>query len=234
MEGPKYIPPGPRRRRRDKKGPRPARKAIKFKSKQEEKDFYSVPYYDNDFYQYQTATWNEYMLDLPRPYYTSIRSSFIPYTIINHEKYWLLGSFQDFPREVLADFGGKCIIKSKGRKYTDLQKPFGCAMLEVHEESKGLLDRAIMKSLANYQPEIYLGVNHEYKAKVWFIQLYIEPVEAQYVVNNFRQASKVVSENFGPMDLYLYQDVLMAKDGIVTTHNLTDFLNYIKAKAIRL
>jgi len=147
----------------------------------------------------------------------------------NNQRYWLLGSFHDFPNEILADFGGKCGITIGKGKYKNYQKPFGCAMLELHEESKGLLDRIVMASLASVAPEIYVGINHKYRIKVWFVQLYISPESANYVIQNFAQSPSVVKEKFGPIGLYLYRDILYNGD-FKTTHNLTDFLNYIRSR----
>ena len=110
----KYIPP--QRRRKDIRittptstiaKSRPSKK--KYESIEDKIDFYTRPQYENDFYEYEISDWNSYMEDSVYPKYSTVRSSFIPYTVIYNEKYWVLGSFQDFPNEILADFGGKRI-----------------------------------------------------------------------------------------------------------------------------
>ena len=86
-------------------------------------------------YEYKIVPW-EVFLDNTYTGYKSVRSSFIPYVFINNEKYWLLGSFHDFPKDILMDFGGSCILWDPPRQYAQgkhqekhYQHQFGCAML---------------------------------------------------------------------------------------------------------
>src|SRR5680860_487002 len=103
-------------------------------------DNYTIP---RVRYRYERVSW-EIFLDNTYDTYKTVRSSFIPYTVINDEYYWLLGSFFDYPRDILADFGGSCIVfdppvkylQKGARQMRNYQHAFGCAMLELNEESK--------------------------------------------------------------------------------------------------
>ena len=102
-----------------------------------------------------------------------IRASFIPYIVNNGEKYWLLGSFFDFP-EIKVDFGGKCHHShnhnqshnqtqsqmnqpqhqtqsqmNQPQHQTQPETPTECAARELREETRGVLNAPLLETLAN-------------------------------------------------------------------------------------
>ena len=193
-------------------------------------DSHTIP---RDSYEYEMVSWK---LFLGNTYdgYKTVRSSFIPYVMINNEKYWLLGSFHDYPKDILADFGGSCIIfnpprnqlkrgQSQSRYY---QHQFGCAMLELNEESKGLLVQPVLKSLGEKEPTIYRGVNHKRKEYVWFVMVGLVHDTNKNIPNVFEKVPYVLKgEKLGPLDFYKEFDILNNK--YRTSRNLTDFVRYL-------
>jgi hypothetical protein len=200
---------------------------------------YTVP---RTKYEYTTITWNEYMRNVYDGYVTT-RSSIIPVTTIESKTYWLLGSFHDYPRYICMDFGGNCVMK-EGRE-TNRQSPFGCAITELYEESKGLLTQTILKSIGVLdltQLHIYVGRTKDSKIvdsvrpnpserktvqknigeKVFFFFVPVDYEEVKGIINVFNNTPDV-DEKLGPIDLYSETDIFSRK--ILTTHHLTDFVN---------
>ena len=94
-------------------------------------------------YDYRRLSWDDYMSNKYNGYRTA-RSSIIPivWPNDNDETYWLLGSFWDYPKEILSDFGGDCrmwdppAIKGQGvpkSQERNRQAPFGCVMIELFD-----------------------------------------------------------------------------------------------------
>ena len=169
--------------------------------------------------------------------YKTVRSSFIPYVTINNERYWVLGSFHDFPKDILMDFGGTCIIwdppkklLSRGQQQkSHYQHQFGCAILELQEESKGLLVKPVLKSLGTQPIDVFLGTNDFHKEYVWFVMVPLDYQEVKNIVNIFDKTVDVnKAEKLGPMGIYKESDILNKK--FRTSRNLTDFVNYLKIK----
>lgn len=183
-------------------------------------------------YDYKIVPWEAFM-DNKYTGYTTIRSSFIPYTIINGENYWLLGSFVDFPNDILADFGGSCIVWDPPRQYAqgkhqhrNYQHQFGCAMLELNEESKRLLVQPVLKSLGTNKPTVYLGYDNKNKTHVWFVKVFLPYEEIQNIPNDFVNTPLVINEKLGPLAFYKESDILNKKHR--TSKNLTDFVDYLR------
>ena len=171
-------------------------------------------------YDYRRIIFDEYMNYDKQPDTVVRRSSYIPYTVINGEKYWLLGSFWDYPRQILTDFGGSC--QYEGNKRINLS-PFGCATKELHEESKGLLTRPVLAQIALANPDIYLG--RKAKELVYFVFVPLTLEDAQILIGeiNSKEYSK---ERLGPVDLYAESDILNRK--YLTSNFLTDFVDYLR------
>lgn len=146
------------------------------------------------------------------------RSSFIPYTLINGERYWILGSFWDYPRQILTDFGGSC-------QYDEQRKinltPFGCATKELHEESKGVLTRPILAEFGDAPIEIYRG--QAGRDIVYFVVIPLPLLETQRLIATIN-STDYSQERLGPVDLYSESDILTKK--YLTSKYLTDFVDY--------
>jgi len=186
-------------------------------------------------YQYSTITWNEYMSNKYDGLDT-VRSSFIPYVIDGGKKYWILGSFHDYPNDILTDFGGSCklfdpprqFLKRGEQQHINFQHQFGCAMLEVNEESKGLLSQPILKSLGTNNTKdfkIYKGVHRRDREKLYFFFISLELDEMVNTVDSINKSPSITKEKFGPVDFYEESDILERK--FRTSRNLTDFLDYL-------
>jgi hypothetical protein len=200
---------------------RPPRTQKQYKTKGEE---YTVP---RTRYKYKRVSWAEYMDKTPEHAFTR-RSSFIPYTYINNEKYWLLGSFHDFPKDILMDFGGSCIIG----KHDDYQHQFGCAVLELNEESKGLLVQPVLKSLGTEDPIIYKGVSRPRRKGSkdiysWFVMVRLDYNDIKDIPDKFQRAEYILKgEELGPLGFYRESDILLGKHR--SSRDLTDFVSYLK------
>ena len=187
-------------------------------------------------YRYELTNWNDYMAN-KYDGYRNIRSSFIPVTTINDETYWLLGSFWDYPNDILADFGGSCkmweppAIKGKPvpkSQERNRQAPFGCAMIELHEESKGLLDQPILRSLGILDKngfQIYQGKDDRRKEKVYFMFIPLNYEEVKDIPTIFETLPNPETEKFGPLGFYKETDILQNK--FRPTRNLQDFINFL-------
>ena len=180
-------------------------------------------------YDYQQSNWKNYMSNEYDGYRT-IRSSFIPYILYKDQKYWILGSFHDFPKDILMDFGGSCKLfdPPTGRKQKiDYQHRFGCAILELNEESKGLLVRPVLKSLGLVNPDIYRGLDRTKKEDVWFVLVELDPKDIIDLSERFERAPKVLKgEELGPLDFYSEQEIIDKK--YRTSRNLTDFVDSLR------
>ncbi len=188
-------------------------------------------------YKYRRMNWGEYISDDYKGYRT-IRSSIIPVTTIKDKTYWLLGSFWDFPKEILTDMGGMCKMwDPKGikgqRPPKDQEKNrksnFGCAIIELHEESKGLLVKPVLRSLGSLDnKDIYIfeGIDYNAKERVIFIFAPLKYDEIKDFPEIFLELEDSIYEKLGPIDFYLEQDILDKQ--VKTSRNLTDFVNYIR------
>ena len=186
-------------------------------------------------YTYQSVPW-EVFIDNTYDTYKTVRSSFIPYVMIDDERYWVLGSFHDYPKDILMDFGGSCIIFDPPKKYLKknqrqlrhYQHQFGCAMLELNEESKGLLVKPVMSSLGNGDGvSVYRGSDKEKREYVWFVMVPLDYDEVKNVIGKFDDAPYVLKgEKLGPLDVYKESEMLNKTHR--TSRNLTDFVNYLK------
>ena len=186
-------------------------------------------------YNYERVSWETYMQNKYDGYLT-VRSAFIPYVIIDNERYWLLGSFHDYPGDILMDFGGNCIVwdpprsqlKRNQRQKRNYQHQFGCAVLELNEESKGLLVKPVLSSLGNpYNQDnilIYRGTSHHKKEHVWFVMVPINYEEAMNVIQIFPTIKLLNYEKLGPLGIYRERDILAKYHR--TSRNLTDFVDF--------
>jgi len=193
---------------------------------------YTVP---TTQYEYRKMPW-EAFLDNTYTGYKSVRSSFIPYVVQNGIRYWVLGSFHEYPRDILMDFGGSCIIWDPPKKYAqgrrqrrDYQHQFGGAMLELNEESKGLLVQPVLRSLGTTKPDVYRGTCEKKKEHVWFVMVELEYEEVSEIVRVFDDAPYILKdEPLGPIDFYKESIVLQKKSPYRTSKNLTDFVYYLR------
>ena len=187
-------------------------------------------------YFYEEVSWEEFLDNRYTGNYT-IRSSFIPYFLgPDGMKYWVLGSFSDYPRDILMDFGGTCItyvppLSKKERARGDYQEShyqhqFGCALTELNEESKGLLVKPVLRSLGvGNGVQVYRGkYRDEY---VWFVMVPVNYNEMVNIVNVFVNTPNVLTkEKLGPLGFYAEMDIINKKHR--TSRNLTDFVNYLR------
>ena len=194
-------------------------------------DKYTIP---RVRYKYKPVSWEVFMSNIYDGYKT-VRSSFIPYIIKNNEKYWILGSFHDFPKDILMDFGGSCIIwdppkKSRHRERRRYyQHQFGCAMLELNEESKGLLVKPVLRSLGEKTPIIYRGTDFNRKEDVWFVMVKLDYDDLKGIGKEFDEAPYVLKgEKLGPVDFYRESDIIDPDGKYRTSRNLTDFIDYYR------
>ena len=158
-----------------------------------------------------------------------VRSGIIPYLIHENKIHWLLGSFHDYPNEILMDFGGSCVTK---RGANENKSPFGCAIQELEEESKGLLTQNILKMIGSTDPNmfhIYVGKNHRENKKVYFFFVPIIYAEVYQIMLNFNNTPDR-DEKLGPMGIY--PDTEIFEGRYLTTHNLTDFVNSLKESKV--
>ena len=183
-------------------------------------------------YEYEIVPW-EVFLDNTYTGYKSVRSSFIPYVTIDNKKYWLLGSFHDYPRDILMDFGGSCVIWDPPREHAQgkhqqqhYQHQFGCAMLELNEESKGLLVQPVLRSLGTVKPVVYRGTDHRNKEYVWFVMVPLPYEVIKNIPAEFETAPYVLkTEKLGPLGFY--QESKLLNNNYRSARNLTDFINYL-------
>jgi hypothetical protein len=173
----------------------------------------------NRRYNYKIVSFNDYM---SYDGSTVRRSSFIPYTFINGERYWLLGSFWDYPRQILTDFGGSCQYEDKKRLNLS---PFGCAIKELHEEGKGLLTKPVLAQIALDDSITYLGQKNNERIYFTMVPLSLEEAKNLIIDINNKDYSK---ERLGPVDLYSESDLLSKK--YLTSNFLTDFVDYLRGK----
>ncbi len=184
-------------------------------------------------YQYEQVSWEVFM-DNTYDGYKSVRASFIPYVSHNEEEYWLLGSFHDFPKDILTDFGGSCIVfdpppqylQPGERQFRYYQHAFGCAVLELNEESKGLLVKPILASLGTQEITVFRGTDNKRKEYVWFILVPLDYAILRSVIDKFETTSHITEEKLGPLDLYRLSDIRGGK--FRTSRNLTDFVNFLR------
>ena len=172
-------------------------------------------------FDYQMISWDQYIRNEIDGY--MVRSSIIPVTSIRGRTYWLLGSFHDYPREIVADFGGNCFIK-EGSAATET--PFGCAIRELNEESKGLLTQVILKNIGLLDSKsfhIYLGKFRKQRVVFFFVPFVMGEVEN--IIKQFNEMPDI-DEKLGPLDLYLEMDIFDQK--YLTSNYLTDFVNFLK------
>ena len=187
-------------------------------------------------YEYVKMPW-EAFLDNTYTGYKAVRSSFVPYVVHNGNRYWVLGSFHDYPKDILTDFGGSCIIWDPPRKYAqdrrqrrDYQHQFGGAMLELNEESKGLLVQPVLKSLGTQKPVVYRGTYEKKKEHVWFVMVELDYEETLNVVSKFADAPYVLKdEPLGPIDFYKESLIVKSDSPYRTSKNLTDFVGYLRS-----
>ena len=196
-------------------------------------DKYTIP---RVRYKYEEVAWKLF-LDNTYDGYRTVRSSFIPYVIKDGKRYWLLGSFHDFPRDILMDFGGSCIIfdpprkqlKARQRQHRYYQHQFGCAMLELNEESKGLLVQPVLKSLGENKPVIYRGADNKKREYVWFVMVELEYNKKKDIPDKFEKAPYVLrGEKLGPLDFYEESYILSQNSKYRTSRNLNDFVSYLQ------
>lgn len=188
-----------------------------------------------DRYEYKQVTWTEF-LDNKYTGYKTVRSSFIPYVKVNGENYWLLGSFWDYPNDILSDFGGSCILYDPPKKYAkgipqqeNIQHQFGCAVLELNEETKGLLVQQVLKSVGTTKPTVYMGINERKREKVWFVIVFLNYDEVKNIPEEFETTKRVnKGEKLGPLGFYKESDILGLPSKYRLSRNLADFINYIR------
>jgi len=197
-------------------------------------DQYTIP---KTKYKYERMSW-EAFLDNTYTGYKSIRSSFIPLVVIEGQKHWLLGSFHDFPRDILMDFGGSCILWDPPKKYArgrrqvrNYQHQFGCAILELNEESKGLLVQPVLRSLGTGKPLVYRGLDEMKREYVWFVMVPIPYNVVRNIPNVFDDAPYVLKgEKLGPLGFYKFSDILARDSKYRTSRNLTDFVKFLRTQ----
>lgn len=183
-------------------------------------------------YKYQQIPFDEYMNYMDfwgnRGDALVKRSSFIPYTVQNGERVWILGSFWDYPRQILTDFGGSC--QYENNKKINLT-PLGCATKELHEESKGLLTRPILTNFGEIpldKYEIYRGIAG--REIVYFVLVPLNPNESEKLITKINQKD-YSKERLGPVDFYTENDILSKR--YLTTNYLTDFVDYYRTNQSR-
>lgn len=185
-------------------------------------DNYTIPKirYEYDEVSLETFMGNKY------DGFITVRSSIIPYVIVNDEIYWILGSFHDYPRDILMDFGGRCLISSQHER-KNYQHQFGCAMLELNEESKGLLVKPVLASMGTNEIFIYRGRDNYHKEYVWFVMVQLDYDEVKPLVDRFESTLYVhEGEKLGPLGFYKESDII--SNNHRTSSNLTDFINYYR------
>jgi len=156
------------------------------------------------------------------------RSSYIPYIVTNGERYWLLGSFHDFP-QIKVDFGGKCNMKSRETGYD-------CATRETNEETSNVLTEYILPQIKNKNLiTVYRGYNkNQYRSNynegsnVFIMIDMTNNIDVLDVINNkidlaWSEKPDPKSEVFGPLGFYKEQDIL--NGSVLTSFALTDFVN---------
>lgn len=187
-------------------------------------------------YYYEKVPW-EAFLDNTYTGYKTIRSSFIPFVKRNGKCYWVLGSFHDYPKDILTDFGGSCIHWDPPRQYIqkgqkqmrNYQHQFGGAMVELYEESKGLLVQPVLGSLAKNKPKVFRGTDDIKKEYVWFVMVELDYENIKNIGKQFQKTPYVSEdEEFGPIDFYEESHILTGK--YRSSRNLNDFINFLTNK----
>ena len=202
-----------------------------FKNKPTQIDYYTDPDFAGagNRYSYQIInpmTLNE-TIDQNE---TLVRSSFIPYIIIDEQIYWLLGSFHDFP-EVKVDFGGKC---RKG------ENPIKCAFRELREETRGVLVEPVRQALADGRAVVFKGYNNHrsvkhYDKRVIFILVNMtnQLDDLDKIQFSIDSVPTITKEKFGPLNFYAERDIFHGRDSqnrgirLYTSYALTDFVQFL-------
>lgn len=155
------------------------------------------------------------------------RASYIPYIKDEEgEKYWLLGSFHDFP-EIKVDFGGQC---------ERFETALDCATRELGEETHQILTPDIISIIVgDGKYDVYRGYNTSGVVKI-FIMLDItdrldDLDEVQRRIDIATPADE--REKFGPLGFYQERELFKGLDHknntkIYTSLALTDFIRNYK------
>lgn len=196
-----------------------------FRNYQAEINWYTDPATRKRQYEYQRIYPGDYDKVLNS---TDIqRASYIPYIVMNGERFWLLGSFHDFPH-IKTDFGGTCEKKYRETTYE-------CANRELAEETRGVLLEPLKQTFEEEGGIVYLGQTK--KESVLFILVditnHISRIEDMPLLRyKIDIAPPIGTEKYGPLGLYT-ERALVAGD-ILTAYNLTDFLTYLRNRFNRL
>lgn len=172
------------------------------------------------------------------------RASYVPFIIKKEgpsekgERYWLLGSFVDYP-EVKADFGGKCVKNETVES---------CATRELMEETEGVLVEPVLKVLYQGRALAYLGTDTSRGVtgaagitgsssgspdtkKIVFVMVnmtdHLEELDEIQEKINLRERN--FGEKYGPLGFYREADLKIGIDSktgkrIYTSFALTDFI----------
>ena len=170
------------------------------------------------------------------------RSGIIPVVRIDKNNLWLLGSFWENFKEgrILTDFGGKCEnITNKDKRYSktkdkgkekekeviNAESPLECALREMREETKGLLNKPIENAIQKGTYTIFEGSNGEKQRRIYFYFVFIDYEDVKDIPDLFLTTPKTVSERLGPLNFYKQSDILSRR--YRTARNLTDFVSFL-------
>lgn len=160
------------------------------------------------------------------------RSGIIPVVKIQGEQYWILGSFwESFAAgRILTDLGGKC----KWNK----ESPLVCALRETKEETKGLLNPIIEKTIEKGKESytIFEGYNKKRNQNIYFYFVFVDYEDVKDIPYQFSQIYELPvkdkngkfnkgEERLGPLGFYKQSDILNRKER--TARNLTDFVSFL-------
>jgi len=173
------------------------------------------------YFKYREVTYSEYCKNDKE--YKLIRSSIIPIVEIDGEQYWMLGSFHDYKNTedpILTDFAGSCEKKDMKNGCP----PLNCALRELREESKGLLNDIILNSIQNQKNiAIFEGVSKKME-KLYFMFVSLNYDDVKNIPMKFSQ-TEITYEKLGPISFYKQKDIKKYK--YRTAKNLTDFIEYL-------
>lgn len=201
-----------------------------FPNKDSQIKWYTDPYYritpfdkyNRNFYHYKKACPKE----IYRRYEKLQRASIIPYIKYKGLKYWLLGSFNDYP-EVKTDFGGKCDQENTANM---------CSIRELSEETRGVLSGPIEEAIKDGLSIVYRGRNIDNRYTFFILVDVSNRLDAlNKIQTNIEKAAinDPKGEEFGPIGFYRDTELFKGTDHksgekIYTTFALTDFINNIK------
>jgi hypothetical protein len=156
-----------------------------------------------------------------------VRSSIIPIVKKDGENYWMLGSFHDYENSgdpILSDFAGSC----EKIDMKDNCPALHCALRELKEESKGLLNEIIQNAISADPKNIAIFEGIFQNEKIFFMFVSLNYNDIKDIPSLFLETDRMDHDKknkLGLINFYRQNDI--KKYLYRTAKNLTDFISYL-------